>query len=71
MAPLVLVLSALEAVLPGMPDRSRTATADTRQVVKLIRSLKWNAGHSERFPLTGEDRKVEWLKLREASGYCV
>lgn len=64
-------LSELGSYLPGAPGQSRTATAGTKRLGKLIRSLKWNAGHIEHFLLAEAAREVERLKQRGERILCL
>jgi len=57
-----LLLSELGSYLGGYVGLSPTATAGTKRVGKLIRSLKWSALHIDRFLLEEAGKEVERLK---------
>lgn len=57
-----LLLSELGSYLGGYVGLSQTATAGTKRVGKLIRSLKWSALHIDRFLLEEAGKEVERLK---------
>ena len=57
-----LLLSELGSYLGGSVGLSQTATAGTKRVGKLIRSLKWSALHIDRFLLEEAGKEVERLK---------
>ena len=57
-----LLLSELGSFLDGYHGLSKSAPAGTKRVGNLIRSLKWNAGHIDRFLLAEAEQEVERLK---------
>src|SRR5712691_853179 len=57
-----LLLSELGSYLGGYEGLSKTATAGTKRLGKLLRSLKWSAWHIDRFLLEEASKEVERLK---------
>ncbi len=66
-----LLLSELGSYLGGSVGLSPTATAGTKRVGKLIRSLKWSAGHIDRFLLEEANKEVERLKAQGKRILCL
>src|ERR1700694_778828 len=66
-----LVLSELGSYLGGYVGLSQTATAGTKRVGKLIRSLKWSALHIDQFLLEEAKKEVERLKGQGKSILCL
>ncbi|TMB91805.1 MAG: hypothetical protein E6J44_01050, partial [Chloroflexi bacterium] len=56
-----LLLSELGSYMEGYHGLSKTATAGTKRVGKLIRSLKWNVFHIDQFLLDEAAKEVERL----------
>jgi len=66
-----LLLSELGSYLGGSVGLSQTATAGTKRVGKLIRSLKWSALHIDRFLLEEAGKEVERLKEQGKRILCL
>src|SRR6266852_8464062 len=66
-----LLLSELGSYLGGYVGLSTTATAGTKRVGKLIRSLKWSASHIDRFVLEEAGKEVERLKEQGKRILCL
>src|SRR5256714_7162931 len=59
-----LLLSELGSYLDGGPGLSKTATAGTKRLGKLIRSVKWRVLHIEQFLLEEAGKEVERLRAQ-------
>src|SRR5579884_3398409 len=66
-----LLLSELGSYMTGHLGFSRTATAATKRVGKLLRSLNWSAAHIERFLLEEANTEVERLKAQGKRILCL
>jgi hypothetical protein len=66
-----LLLSELGSYLGGYVGLSQTATAGTKRLGKLIRSLKWRAGHIDQFLLEEANKEVERLKAQGKRILCL
>jgi hypothetical protein len=66
-----LLLSELGSYLGGYLALSQTATAGTKRLGKLIRSLKWRAGHIDQFLLEEANKEVERLKAQGKRILCL
>ena len=66
-----LLLSELGSYMGGYLGLSSTATAGTKRLGKLLRSLKWNAGYIDRFLLEEASQEVERLKAQEKRILCL
>ncbi len=66
-----LLLSELGSYLGGYVGLSQTATAGTKRVGKLIRSLKWSAWHIDQFLLEEAKKEVERLKAQGKRILCL
>lgn len=66
-----LLLSELGSYMTGYVGLSSTATAGTKRLGKLIRSLKWSAGHIDRFLLEEAGKEVERLKAQGQRILCL
>ena len=66
-----LLLSELGAYLDGAPGLSKTATAGTKRLGKLIRSIKWRVLHIEQFLLEEAGKEVERLRAQGQRILCI
>ncbi len=66
-----LLLSELGSYMGGYVGLSPTATAGTKRLGKLLRSLKWSAGHIDRFLLEEASHEVERLKAQGKRILCL
>lgn len=66
-----LLLSELGSYLGGYLGLSSTATAGTKRLGKLLRSLKWSAEHIDRFLLEEASQEVERLKAQGKRILCL
>lgn len=66
-----LILSELGSYLRGSQGQSQTATAGTKRLGKLLRSLKWSIGHIDRFLLEQANQEVERLKAQGKRILCL
>jgi Transposase DDE domain len=66
-----LLLSELGSYMGGYLGLSSTATAGTKRLGKLLRSLKWSAGHIDRFLLEEASQEVERLKAQGKRILCL
>lgn len=66
-----LLLSELGSYLDGYAGLSRTATAGTKRVGNLLRSLKWSALHIDRFLLEEANTEVQRLKAEGKRILCL
>lgn len=66
-----LLLSELGSYMTGYVGLSPTATAGTKRLGKLIRSLKWSAGHIDRFLLEEAGKEVERLQAQGQRILCL
>ena len=57
--------------MTGYVGLSPTATAGTRRLGKLLRSLKWSAAHIDRFLLEEAGKEVERLKAQGQRILCL
>jgi hypothetical protein len=65
-----LLLSELGSYMGGYLGLSSTATAGTKRLGKLLRSLKWSAGHIDRFLLEEASQEGERLKAQGKRILC-
>jgi hypothetical protein len=66
-----LLLSELGSYMDGYPGLSKTATAGTKRVGKLIRSLKWNVLQIDQFLLDEANKEVERLHVLGKRILCI
>jgi hypothetical protein len=66
-----LLLSELGSYLGGYAGLSKTATAGTKRVGNLLRSLKWSVWHIDRFLLEEANKEVERLKAEGKRILCL
>src|SRR5713101_3008995 len=66
-----LLLSELGSYLDGDPGLSTTATAGTKRIGNLIRSLKWSIFQIDRYLLEEADREVKKLKEQGKRLLCI
>lgn len=66
-----LLLSELGSYLPLEPGQSSTATAGTKRIGNLIRSIKWSIFHIDQLLLDEADKEVRGLKEQEKRILCI
>lgn len=66
-----LLLSELGSYLGGYAGLSKTATAGTKRVGNLLRSLNWSVLHIDRFLLEEANKEVERLKAQGKRILCL
>ena len=66
-----LLLSELGSYLPSFPGQATTATAGTKRIGNLIRSLKWSILQIDRFLLDEADKEVKNLKMQGKRILCI
>lgn len=66
-----LLLSELGSYLPTEPGQSLRATAGTKRIGNLIRSIKWSIFHVDQFLLEEADKEVKRLKEQGKRMLCI
>src|SRR6266536_436068 len=66
-----LLLSELGSYLDGYPGLSARATAGTKRISNLLRSLKWSIMHIDRYLLEEADKEVKKLKEQGKRIFCI
>jgi hypothetical protein len=66
-----LLLSELGSYMGGYPGLSVTATAGTKRISNLLRSIKWSVLHIDRYLLEEADREVKKLKEQGKKILCI
>ncbi len=66
-----LLLSELGSYLDGYPGLSSTASAGTKRISNLLRSLKWRILHIDRYLLDEADKEVKRLKEQGKKILCI
>jgi Transposase DDE domain len=66
-----LLLSELGSYLDGYPGLSTTATAGTKRISNLLRSIKWSIMHIDRYLLEEADKEVKKLKEQGKRILCI
>jgi hypothetical protein len=66
-----LLLSELGSYLDGYPRLSATATAGTKRISNLIRSLKWSIFQIDRYLLEKADKEVRRMKAKGKMILCI
>jgi hypothetical protein len=66
-----LLLSEMGSYLDGYPGLSATATAGTKRISNLLRSLKWSILEIDRYLLKEADKEVKKLKEQGKRIFCI
>jgi hypothetical protein len=66
-----LLLSELGSYIPGYPGQATTATARTKRIGNLLRSLKWSILQIDRYLLDEADKEVERLREHGKRILCI
>src|SRR5205814_6576783 len=66
-----LLLSELGSYLDGYAGLSATATAGTKKISNLLRSIKWSVLHIDRYLLEEADKQVKKLKGQGKRILCI
>jgi Transposase DDE domain len=66
-----LLLSELGSYLPSYPGQATTATAGTKRIGNLIRSLKWSILQIDRYLIDEADKEVKKLKEQGKRILCI